>query len=84
MPGATLGEAVEIAQVPTVGTNSIKPKDHYARAIALFQVGTDADEDGTIETGEMFEKARLITAVDSEGRTIDQIVAAATESSDDS
>lgn len=81
VPGATLGNAVEISQVPTVGTNNINPKTHYARAIALFQVASD-DEDsgtvGTIETSEVFKKARLIAVVDGEGRTIDQIVADAT------
>lgn len=78
VPGATLGNAVEISQVPTVGTNDINPKNNYARAVALFQVGTDADENGTIEESEIFEKARLIAVVDGEGRTIDQIVADAT------
>jgi prepilin-type N-terminal cleavage/methylation domain-containing protein len=87
VPGATLGQAVEIAQVPTVGTNNINPRDNYARAIALFQVASDDDTAGTvgtIEIGEVFEKARLIAVVDAEGRTIDQIAADATASSDDS
>ncbi len=88
VPGATLGEAVEISQVPTVGTNDINPKDNYARAIALFQVGSDGSdgsvEDGTISESEIFEKARLIAVVDGEGRTIDQIVADATASMNDS
>jgi prepilin-type N-terminal cleavage/methylation domain-containing protein len=82
VPGATLGKPVEIGQVPTVGTNNINPKNHYARAIALFQVGSDGsdgtEEDGVISASEMFEKARLIAVVDAEGRTIDQIAAAAT------
>jgi len=88
VPGATLGEAVEIGQVPTVGTDDINPKTHYARAIALFQVGSDGSdgtaENGTIEESEIFERARLIAVVDGEGRTIDQIVADATAASDDS
>lgn len=87
VPGATLGKSVEIGQVPTVGTNNISPKNNYARAIALFQVASD-DEDtgtvGTIETSEVFKKARLIAVVDPEGRTIDQIAADAIASSDDS
>ncbi|MDP2561779.1 type II secretion system protein [Psychrobium sp. 1_MG-2023] len=89
VPGATLGEAVEIGQVPTVGTNDVNPKTHYARAIALFQVASDnRDEDadgglGKIEEDEVLEKARLIAVVDPEGRTIDQITAEATAESDD-
>lgn len=84
VPGATLGQAVEIAQVPTVGTNNINPRDNYARAIALFHVGNDADASGTIAAGEMFDKARLIAVVGPEGRTIGEIAAAAHASSDDS
>ena len=88
VPGATLGQAVEIAQVPTVGTNNINPRDNYARAVALFQVGSDGSDgstaDGTIDASEIFETARLIAVVDPEGRTIDQISADATASSDDS
>jgi prepilin-type N-terminal cleavage/methylation domain-containing protein len=83
VPGATSGNAVEIGQVPTVGTNNINPRDNYARAIALFHVASDnTDEDaagglGTIEADEVFEKARLIAVVDAEGRTIEEIAAAA-------
>jgi len=83
VPGATLGKSVEIGQVPTVGTNDVNPKDSYARAIALFLVAQDDDENGVIEAGEVNEKARLIGLVDPEGRTIDEIVAAATASTDD-
>lgn len=87
VPGATLGQPVEIAQVPTVGTNNINPKDNYARAIALFYVGSDGSDDsipdGTISESEIFDTARLIAVVDGEGRTIDEISAAATASSDD-
>ncbi|PHR83561.1 MAG: hypothetical protein COA59_11715 [Colwellia sp.] len=83
VPGATLGNAVEIAQVPTVGTNNINPRDNYARAIALFQVGHDADDDGTITADEILGRARLIAVVGPEGRTIDQIAADATASTND-
>lgn len=87
VPGATLGNAVEIAQVPTVGTNNINPRDNYARAIALFQVGSDGSDgsvaNGTISADEIFERARLIAVVGPEGRTIDQIAADATASTDD-
>lgn len=87
VPGATLGKAVEIGQVPTVGTNNVNPKNNYARAIALFHVGQDdlinGATAGTIEASEIFTKARLIAVVDPEGRTIDQIVADATAASDE-
>ncbi|NQY86305.1 MAG: type II secretion system protein [Colwellia sp.] len=87
VPGATLGKAVEIAQVPTVGTNNINPRDNYARAIALFHVGQDGSDgstaDGIISAEEIFNKARLIAVVGPEGRTIDQLAADATASTAD-
>lgn len=88
VPGATLGKQVEIGQVPTVATNAVNPRDSYARAIALFQVATDGRidgqaADGTIDANEVYSKARLIALVDPEGRTIEQVVAAATTASDD-
>lgn len=83
VPGATLGQPVEIAQVPTVGTNNINPRDNYARAVALFQVGNDADENGTITADEILDTARLIAVVGPEGRTIDQLSADATAAADD-
>jgi len=83
VPGATLGKSVEIGQVPTVGTNEVNPKDNYARAIALFLVATDEDDSGLITADEVEDKARLIALVDPEGRTIDQVVAAATADTDD-
>jgi prepilin-type N-terminal cleavage/methylation domain-containing protein len=84
VPGATAGSKVAIGQVPTVGTTDVNPADNYARAIALFHVGQDGSDntalDGTISATEIFEQARLIAVVDPEGRTIDEIAAAATES----
>ncbi len=80
VPGSTSGDKVEISQVPTLGTNDINPSTHYARAIALFHVGS-ADEDGAtptaIQPGDIFKKARLIGVVDPEGRTRDEVIAAA-------
>jgi prepilin-type N-terminal cleavage/methylation domain-containing protein len=84
VPGATSGSRVAIGQVATVGTNDVNPADNYARAIALFHVGQDGSDastpDGVIAEAEVFATARLIAVVDPEGRTIDQVVAAATES----
>jgi prepilin-type N-terminal cleavage/methylation domain-containing protein len=86
VPGATLGNAVEIGQVPTVGTNNVDPADSYARAIALFLVAQDDEDTGTvgqIEVSEVLSEARLIALVDPEGRTIEQVAAAAPQSDDD-
>jgi prepilin-type N-terminal cleavage/methylation domain-containing protein len=87
VPGATSGSRVAIGQVPTVGTNNINPNNNYARAIALFHVGEDGSDgtaaDGQISATEMFSQARLIAVVDPEGRTIDQVVAAARAGADD-
>jgi prepilin-type N-terminal cleavage/methylation domain-containing protein len=87
VPGATSGSRVAIGQVPTVGTNNINPNENYARAIALFHVGEDdlvnGATAGTIEASEIFSQARLIAVVDPEGRTIDQVVAAARSGEDD-
>ncbi len=77
VPGSTAGSRVGIAQVATVGTNNVDPSKHYARAIALFHVAEDTNDDGTIQASEVFAKARLIGVVDPEGRTIDAVVAAA-------
>ena len=83
VPGATLGKSVEIGQVPTVGTNNVNPRDNYARAIALFLVAKDEGEDDSIDLTDVLPKAILIGLVDPEGRTIDQVVAAATASTAD-
>jgi prepilin-type N-terminal cleavage/methylation domain-containing protein len=86
VPGATAASRVAIGQVPTVGTTAVNPANNYARAIALFHVGQDSENtgtQGTIEVSEIFPKARLIAVVDPEGRTIDQVVAAARATADD-
>lgn len=82
VPGTTLGDKVEIAQVPTLGTDNVNPANNYARAIALFHLGFDGNnpaetEDGVIDVTEIFSKARLIGIVDPEGRMIDQVIAGA-------
>jgi len=82
VPGSTSGDKVEISQVPTLGTNNVNPANNYARAIALFHVGS-ADEDGitpdVIQVTDIFKKARLIGLVDPEGRVIDQVLASANQ-----
>ena len=77
VPGTTIDSRVAIGQVPTVGTTNVSPATSYARAIALFQVANDDDEDGTIQVNEVFSKARLVGVVDPEGRAIDTVIAAA-------
>jgi prepilin-type N-terminal cleavage/methylation domain-containing protein len=79
VPGSTSGDKVEISQVPTLGTNNVNPATHYARAVALFQVGADDNEDGNITADEIFRKARLIGIVDPEGRQRDEVIAAAND-----
>ncbi|PCJ32738.1 MAG: hypothetical protein COA90_02080 [Gammaproteobacteria bacterium] len=76
VPGSTVGDKVEITQVPTLGTNNINPANNYARAIALFHVGT-ADDGAAIVATDIFKKARLIGIVGPEGRTRDEVIAAA-------
>lgn len=79
VPGTTIDSRVAIAQVPTVATADVNPKENYARAIALFQVAEDADNDGIIQADEVFPKARLIGVVDPEGRAIDTVINAANQ-----
>jgi prepilin-type N-terminal cleavage/methylation domain-containing protein len=81
VPGTTMDSRVAIGQVPTAATADVNPATHYARAIALFQVGEDGSDgsvaDGVISATEIFPKARLIGMVDPEGRAIDSTLAAA-------
>lgn len=81
VPGSTVGSRVAIAQAPTATSANVNPANNYARYIALFQVAQDADEDGIIEPGEVFPKARLVGLVDPEGRTVDQAIAGANSES---
>ena len=86
VPGTTLGSRVAISTAPTyTNGNVINPSTHYARYIALFQVGSDGSDgsvaDGDISAAEVFNTPRLIAVVDTEGRTIDQAIAGAYTSS---
>ncbi|OQW69915.1 MAG: hypothetical protein BVN34_03240 [Proteobacteria bacterium ST_bin12] len=78
VPGTTLDSRVAISTAPTY-TNGItvNPSTHYARFMALFHVASDEDGNGTIATGEVFPRARLLAVVDTEGRTIDESIAGA-------
>lgn len=79
VPGTTLGKKIQISQVPTLGTDDVNPATNYARAIALFHVGSAADGATDVTKTDIFNKARLIGIVDPEGRIIDQVLAAANE-----
>jgi prepilin-type N-terminal cleavage/methylation domain-containing protein len=72
---STNGSSVAISTAPTFVSQNINPNTQYARYIALFQVGHDADGDDVIQNTEIFEKARLIAVVDTEGHVIDENIA---------
>lgn len=76
---STNGSSVAISTAPTFVSRNINPTVNYARYIALFHVAADADEDGTIQDTEVFDRARLVAVVDTEGRVIDENIAAATD-----
>lgn len=74
---STNGSSVAISTAPTFVSRNINPNTDYARYIALFHVAQDEDEDAVIEDTEIFERARLIAVVDTEGRAIDENIASA-------
>lgn len=76
---STNGSSVAISTAPTFVSKDINPNTDYARYIALFHVGSEGGTADTITTADVFPKARLIAVVDTEGNTIDQRIAAATE-----
>lgn len=76
---STNGSSVAISTAPTFTSRNINPNVNYARYIALFHVAADADENGNIEDAEVFDRARLVAVVDTEGRVIDENLAAATD-----
>lgn len=76
---STNGSTVAISTAPTFVSQDINPNENYARYVALFHVGRDANDDNDIVEGELFEKARLLAVLDTEGNAIDQTIAAATD-----
>jgi prepilin-type N-terminal cleavage/methylation domain-containing protein len=76
---STNGSSVAISTAPTFVSRNINPNVNYARYIALFHTASDADEDGVIQDAEVFDRARLIAVVDTEGRVIDENLAAAND-----
>ncbi len=78
VPGTTLESRVAISTAPTyTNGNIINPSTNYARFMALFHVASDEDQNGTVEVGEVFPRARLLAVVDTEGRNIDTSIAGA-------
>lgn len=73
---STSNSSVAISTAPTYVSQAINPATSYARYIALFHVAQDTDEDGNIDVGDVFPKARLLAVLDTEGRVIDENIAA--------
>ncbi|MDP3776117.1 type II secretion system protein [Methylotenera sp.] len=80
VPGTTLGSRVAISTAPTYTNGTvINPANNYARYIALFHVGS-AQEGSTAvgaNAADIFQRARLLAVVDTEGRNIDTAIAGA-------
>ncbi|PPC81110.1 MAG: hypothetical protein CTY38_09695 [Methylotenera sp.] len=80
VPGTTLGSRVAISTAPTYTNGTvINPANNYARYIALFHLGSDNEDapDNTVAADELFDRARLLAVVDTEGRNIDTAIAGA-------
>jgi len=80
VPGTTLGSRVAISTAPTYTNGTvINPANNYARYIALFHLGSDDEDapDNTVAADELFDRARLLAVVDTEGRNIDTAIAGA-------
>lgn len=77
---STSGSSVAISTAPTFVSKNINPNNQYARYIALFHMGADGAnngaEDDDITADELFSKPRLLAIVDTEGRMIDENIAA--------
>ncbi len=82
---ATNGKSINISTAPLYVSGLINPSKNYARYIALFHVGQDgytrtgATAGATpndIEDGEIFTKAKLLTVLDPEGKTIEENITA--------
>ncbi len=73
---STSGTSVAISTAPTFVSKNINPNNAYARYIALFHAGADADADNNVEAAELFAKPALLAVVDTEGRMIDENIAA--------
>lgn len=85
---STNGSNVAIATAPTFISENINPNESYARYVALFHVGRDTGDgaggapDDDITVDELFDKARLLAVLDTEGNMIDENIANATDESE--
>lgn len=80
VPGTTLGSRVAISTAPTYTNGTvINPANNYARYIALFHLGSDNEDtpNNAVDQAELFDRARLLAVVDTEGRNIDTAIAGA-------
>jgi prepilin-type N-terminal cleavage/methylation domain-containing protein len=73
---STSGSSVAISTAPTFVSKDINPNTEYARYIALFHAGADANADDDIVDTELFAKPRLLAIVDTQGNMIDENIAA--------
>lgn len=75
---STNGSSVAISTAPTFVSRDINPNANYARYVALFHMGADTISpiDNNIVAAELFETPRLLAIVDTEGRMIDENIAA--------
>ncbi|MGJ8619824.1 MAG: type II secretion system protein [Methylophilaceae bacterium] len=78
---STANSSVAVASPPTFISQRTNPNENYARYIALFHVGADANDDDDVAADEVFEKPRLLAVLDTEGNVIDQNVANANDAS---
>lgn len=76
---STNNSNVAISTSPTFTSKNINPATNYARYVALFHVGGDGERGGAkdqnITAAEIFDKARLLAVVDTEGNVIDEQIA---------
>lgn len=76
---STAASSVAITTPPTFVSQDTNPNENYARYIALFHVGADANDDDDVVAAEVFEKPRLLAVVDTEGNVIAESIAAAND-----
>lgn len=77
---STSNSSVAIATPPTFVGKNINAARNYGRYVALFHAGFDGANAGTVDNNvsaaELLKTPRLIAVVDTEGKAIDQAIAA--------
>jgi prepilin-type N-terminal cleavage/methylation domain-containing protein len=69
---STNGASVDLTTAALYVSTLINPAKVYARYIALFLVGQDGDNNQDIISTEFLTKAKLLTVLDPEGKTIEE------------